>query len=159
MSTGFLFNGPFFGGLAEVPRFNMVFNVHVALTWILFLALFPMAFFWLRRAWRIAINKDFSEVAIKHGEPPANPEKYAPYEAVINLVAGSVAVAVIAGVLAGELAYDDWMAIAGSTIWCKFFLSFALSRQAHPMNLPGFLQRRISLRPEKQPPEGEGKQD
>jgi ABC-type phosphate transport system permease subunit len=137
----------------------MVFNVHVALTWILFLALFPMAFFWLRRAWRIAINKDFSEVAIKHGESPANPEKYAPYEAVINLVAGSVAVAVIAGVLAGELAYDDWMAIAGSTIWCKFFLSFALSRQAHPMNLPGFLSRRVSLRPEKQPPEGESKQD
>jgi hypothetical protein len=136
----------------------MVFNVHVALTWILFLALFPMAFFWLRRAWRIAINKDFSEVAIKHGEPPPNPEKFAPYEAVINLVAGSVAVAVIAGVIAGELAYDDWMAIAGSTIWCKFFLSFALSRQAHPMNLPGFLQRRISLKPHKPAAETEEKQ-
>lgn len=135
----------------------MVFDVHVALTWILFLALFPMAFFWLRRAWRIAINKDFSEVALKHGEPPSNPEKWAPYEAVINLVAGSVAVAVIAGVVAGELDYDTWMAIAGSTIWCKFFLSFALSRQAHPMNLPGFLQRRISFRPEKPEAEAEEK--
>lgn len=133
----------------------MVFNVHVALTWILFLALFPMAFFWLRRAWRIAINKDFSEVALKQGEPPPNPEKWAPYEAVINLVAGSVAVAVIAGVLAGELDYDTWMAIAGSTIWCKFFFSFALSRQAHPMNLPGFLQRRISFRHGKPAPESE----
>jgi len=131
----------------------MAFNVHIAMTWILFLALFPMAFIWLRRAWRIAINKDFSEVALKHGEAPANPEKYAPYEAVINLVAGSVALAVIGGVLAGELAYDTWIAIAGSTIWCKIFLSFALSRQAHPMNLPGFMQRRISLRP--QPPAGE----
>lgn len=131
----------------------MAFNVHIAMTWILFLALFPMAFIWLRRAWRIAINKDFSEVALKHGESPANPEKYAPYEAVINLVAGSVALAVIGGVLAGELAYDSWIAIAGSTIWCKIFLSFALSRQAHPMNLPGFLQRRISLRP--QPPAAE----
>lgn len=135
----------------------MAFNVHIAMTWILFLALFPITFFWLRRAWRIAINKDFSEVAIKHGESPPNPEKWAPYEAVINLVAGSITAATIAGVLAGELEYDTWMAIAGSTIWCKFFLSFALSRQAHPMNLPGFLQRRISFRPQKPPQDGEEK--
>ncbi len=114
----------------------MIFNVSVAMTWILFLALFPITFFWLRRAWRIAIQKDFSEVALKHGIAPPNPEKWAPYEAVINLVAGSVTLAVIAGVLAGELEYDSWMAIAGSTIWCKFFLSFALSRQAHPFKLP-----------------------
>lgn len=110
----------------------MVFDVSVAITWILFLALFPMAFFWLRRAWRITFKRDFSEVALKRGEPPANPEKYAPYEAMINLVAGSVAVSVIVGVFAGQLAYDTWTAIAGSTIWCKFFASFALSRQAHP---------------------------
>ena len=107
----------------------MEFNVHIAMTWILFLALFPMTFIWLRRAWRIAINKDFSEVALKHGEAPANPERSAPFEATINLVAG-------------ELDYQTWIAIAGSTIWCKIFLSFALSRQAHPMKLPGFLQRR-----------------
>ena len=122
----------------------MTFNVHIALTWILFLALFPMAYFWLRRAWRIAINKDFSEVALKGGLPPSNPERYAPYEAAINLLAGSVALAVIMGVVAGELEYDTWTAIAGSTIWCKFFLSFALSRQAHPMKLPGFIQRRVA---------------
>jgi len=30
----------------------MVFDISVALTWLLFLALFPMAFIWLRRAWR-----------------------------------------------------------------------------------------------------------
>lgn len=135
----------------------MVFNVHVAMTWILFLALFPMAFIWLRRAWRIAINKDFSEVALKHGEPPANPERYAPFEAVINLVAGSVAVAVIAGVVAGELEYETWLAIAGSTIWCKIFLSFALSRQAHPMKLPAFLQRRVSPAENADKPAGDTK--
>ncbi len=127
----------------------MVFNVHIAMTWILFLALFPISFFWLRRAWRIAINKDFSEVALKHGEPPANPEKWAPYEAVLNLVAGTITSATIVGIVAGELEYDSWMAIAGSTIWCKFFLSFALSRQAHPMKLPGFLAGRITFRPQK----------
>lgn len=109
----------------------MVFDVSVAMTWILFLALFPISFFWLRRAWRIAINKDFSEVALKGGEPPPNAEKYAPYEAAINLICGSIAVAVIFGVVAGEMEYDTWMAVAGSTIWCKFFLSFALGRNAH----------------------------
>lgn len=109
----------------------MVFDFSVALTWILFLALFPIAFFWLRRAWRILIQRDFSEVALKKGEPPAQPEKFAPYEMAINLIAGTVVVLVIVSVLMGALSYDAWSAIAGSTIWCKFFASFALARYAH----------------------------
>ncbi len=48
----------------------MAFDISVALTWILFLAMFPIAFFWLRRAWRIAVRRDFSEVALKGGLPP-----------------------------------------------------------------------------------------
>lgn len=109
----------------------MVFDVHVALTWILYLALFPMAFFWLRRAWRILVRRDFSEVGLKRGVSPANPEKFAPYEMVVNLVAGVVVVVVIIAVLMGQLDYGSWTAIAGSTIWCKFFASYALSRHAH----------------------------
>ncbi|AOF81848.1 hypothetical protein NMQ14_17590 [Methyloversatilis sp. XJ19-13] len=109
----------------------MVFDISVAMTWILFLALFPMAFFWLRRAWRIMVKRDFSEVAIKRGEPPADAARWAPYEMTINLVAGIVVVFVILGVVSGSLSYEVWSAIAGSTIWCKFFASFALSRHAH----------------------------
>jgi len=106
----------------------MVFDVSVALTWILFLALFPMAFFWFRRAWRIVVKRDFSEVALKRGLPPPNPEKYAPFEMIINLISGTVVTVVIFSVALGQLDYNTWTAIAGSTIWCKFFLSFALSR-------------------------------
>jgi hypothetical protein len=109
----------------------MVFDVSTAMTWILFLALFPMGFFWLRRAWRIGIRRDFSEVAIKHGEPPTHPEKWAPYEMMINLVAGTVVLYVIVSVLMGWVDFKTWNAIAGTTIWCKFFTSFALSRHAH----------------------------
>ncbi len=109
----------------------MVLDISVALTWILFLALFPMAFFWLRRAWRIFAKRDFSEVALKGGEPPPNAERWAPYEFAINLLAGAAAVFVIVGVVAAALPYGTWTAIAGSTIWCKIFASFALSRQAH----------------------------
>ena len=109
----------------------MVFDVSVALTWILYLALFPMAFFWFRRAWRIVVKRDFTEVALKGGVPPPNAEKYAPFEMIINLIAGTVAAVVIVSVALGQLDYNTWTAIAGSTIWCKFFLSFALSRQAH----------------------------
>jgi hypothetical protein len=109
----------------------VVFDVSVALTWILFLALFPMAFFWLRRAWRIFVGRDFSEVALKRGEPPADAGRWAPYEGAINALAGVVAVCVIAGVAAGALDYDTWTALAGTTIWCKFFASFALGRRAH----------------------------
>jgi small-conductance mechanosensitive channel len=109
----------------------MVFDVSVALTWILFLALFPMAFFWLRRAWRIVVRRDFSEVALKHGESPPDPAKFAPYDMAVNLIAGAVVVVVIVAVLLGQLEYKTWTAIAGSTIWCKFFAGFALSRHAH----------------------------
>jgi small-conductance mechanosensitive channel len=109
----------------------MVFDVGVALTWILYLALFPMAFFWLRRAWRILVKRDFSEVALKHGVPPANAAKWAPYEMAINAIAGLTVLFVILWVVFAGIPYETWTAIAGSTIWIKFFLSFALSRQAH----------------------------
>ncbi|MCK6426782.1 MAG: hypothetical protein L6Q75_17090 [Burkholderiaceae bacterium] len=109
----------------------MVFDISVAMTWILFLALFPMAFYWLRRAWRIGVKRDFSEVAMRRGEPAPDASRWAPYEMMINLIAGAVVVYVIAGVVSGSLAYDTWSAIAGTTVWCKFIFSFALGRHAH----------------------------
>jgi small-conductance mechanosensitive channel len=111
----------------------MVFDVSVALTWILFLALFPIAFYWFRRAWRILVKRDFSEVALKRGESPANPEKFAPYAAAINFIAGIIIVFVIIGIVSGSLEYETWSAIAGSTLWMKFIFDFILSRQAHPI--------------------------
>ncbi len=111
----------------------MVFDVSVALTWVLFLALFPMAFFWWRRVYRIVIKRDFSEVALKRGVSPAHPEKFAPFEVAINMIAGAVVVVVIVFVLLGRLDYETWTAIAGSTIWCKFFANFVLGRHAHPI--------------------------
>jgi len=111
----------------------MIFDVSVALNWILFLALFPVAYFWLRRAWRIIAKRDFSEVALKRGVPPARPEKFAPYAAAINLLAGGVIVFVIFGIITARLSYETWSALAGSTLWCKFFADFVLSRHAHPM--------------------------
>ena len=113
----------------------MVFDVSVALTWVLFLALFPIAFFWFRRAWRIIVRRDFSEVALKHGEPPANPPRFAPYAAAINLIGGGVVVVVIVGVVIGHFDYETWSAMAGVTIWCKFLADFLLSRHAHPIVL------------------------
>jgi len=103
-----------------------------ATSWILFVALFPLAFCWLRRAWRILIRRDFGEVALKHGESPPNPAGFAPYTAAINLIAGGIAVGVILSVLVGGLAYETWTAIAGSTIWMKLVADFILSRHAHP---------------------------
>lgn len=113
----------------------MVFDVSVAMTWILFLALFPMAFIWLRRAWRIFVKHDYSEVALKRGEAPPNPKKWAPFTGALNLIAGAVAACTILGVVAGSLHYDTWSAIAGSTIWIKIFGDFIISRQAHPFTL------------------------
>jgi ABC-type Fe3+ transport system permease subunit len=109
----------------------MVFDVSVVLTWILFLALFPMAFLWLRRAWRIGVKRDYSEVALKRGESPPEPARWALWELLINLAAGCAALVAIAGVVSGLMPYGTWTAIAGTTIWCKIFASFGLARHAH----------------------------
>ena len=106
-------------------------DISTAITWLLFLALFPMAFFWLRRAWRIQVGRDYSEVALKGGQPPPDVARWARWEMLINALAGLVVVYVIVAVAAGLLHYDTWTAIAGTTIWSKFFASFALSRHAH----------------------------
>lgn len=111
----------------------MAFDISVALTWILFLALFPIAYFWLRRAWRIVIKKDFSEVALKRGEAPPNQAKFAPYAAAINLVGAAIVLTVIVGVVGGHYDYETWSATAGVTIWGKVIADFILSRHAHPM--------------------------
>jgi ABC-type phosphate transport system permease subunit len=113
----------------------MVFDVSVAMTWVLFIALFPLSFFWLRRAWRIAVKRDFSEVALKRGLPPDNPQKFAPYVAAINLLAGVIVVTLIVGVLAAYFDYATWSAVAGTTIWLKLIADFILSRHAHPPKL------------------------
>ena len=110
----------------------MVFDVSVSMTWILFLALFPMAFIWLRRALRILLKRNFSEVALKRGESPSNPAKYAPYAAMINLLAGVLVSWVIINILMGWMSYASWSAIAGTTIWLKLLADFILSRHAHP---------------------------
>jgi len=111
----------------------MIQYVSLAMNWVIFLALFPITFFWLRRAWRIIVRRDFSEVALKRGESPKNPERFAPIAALLNLIPGIVLVCVILGVVAGLLPYQHWTAAAGVTIWCKFFFDFILSRHAHPV--------------------------
>ncbi len=113
----------------------MVFDISVAMTWVLFIALFPLSFFWLRRAWRIAVKRDFSEVALKRGEPPDDPQKFAPYAAAINLLAGVIVVILVVGVLAAYFDYATWSATAGITIWLKLIADFILARHAHPITL------------------------
>ena len=111
----------------------MIFNASIALNWILFLALFPIAFFWFRRSWRILFRRDFSEVALKRGMPPADPARFAPYTLAVNLIGGGVIVFVIFGVVAAILDFETWTAIAGVTIWFKFFADYIVSRHAHPI--------------------------
>lgn len=109
----------------------MIFDVEVAMTWILFLALFPITFYWTRNAWRILIKRDYSHVALKRGEPPADPAKFAPFAAAINLIGAGIIVMVILGIVTGSMPYATWSAIAGSTLWMKLIFDFILSRHAH----------------------------
>jgi len=127
----------------EFAMMEMAPHVSIALTWILFIALFPISFYWLRRAWRIIVRRDFSEVALKRGESPPNPARFAPFSAVINLVGASLLIFVILSVLLVQPDYQTWSAIAGMTIWCKIFIDFGLARHAH-----GFAKRKKKTGPE-----------
>lgn len=109
----------------------MIFDVSTALTWILFLALFPMTYIWLRRAWRIISKRDYSEVALRHGESPPDPKRYALVAFAINLIGGLLAAITIIGVVTAYFEFETWNMIAGLTIWCKIFADFAVSRHAH----------------------------
>jgi len=109
---------------------------------VLFFALAPIAFFWGRRAYRIFIKKDYSEVALKKGESPANPKKWAPYVGIINLTGALICAVVflnfplyIMGYGLFEHHYNNWSAIAGSTIWMKLIIDFIIRQQAHPMKI------------------------
>lgn len=122
--------------LIQVPIFD----------WFFLLALFPISFFWARRAYRILIKRDFSEVALKKGLPPPDAERYAHYEFVINFVPAIVLIGVLVSSLLPLLWMfwdvswdleglilnrDDRLKYAGVTIWLKVFATFALSRHAH----------------------------
>ncbi|PLY00638.1 MAG: hypothetical protein C0622_08460 [Desulfuromonas sp.] len=120
----------------------MILDTSVAITWILFIALFPCTFIWLRRAWRIFVRKNYSEVALKHGAPPANPKKWAPVVGLLNLLCGGVtawiiiaiAVFVATGIELGmEPSFKTWNAYGGLTICGKIMADFIIRLQAHPI--------------------------
>ncbi|MFZ9244463.1 MAG: hypothetical protein ACO22S_05100 [Burkholderiaceae bacterium] len=109
----------------------MELTVSIAMNWILFIALFPIQFFWYRRAYRIFIKRDFSEVALKGGESPDRPERFAPFAGSVNLIAAALLSYVVFGILVQAMHFDTWSAIAGSTIWMKMIMDFVLRRHAH----------------------------
>jgi hypothetical protein len=106
--------------------------ISFVLNWALYLALYPVAFFWLRRAWRIFIKHDYSEVALKRGASPPNPKRWAPVVGVLHVIAGAVAIWLIVTIPLGRYDFESWIEIAGVTLWTKILLDFIISRQAHP---------------------------
>jgi hypothetical protein len=109
--------------------------ISFVLNWLLYLALFPAGFFWLRRCWRIFVKRDYSEVALKRGESPPNPKRWAPYSGLSNLAAGAIAVWLIVTIPLGLYTFSKWIEIAGLTLWGKILLDYIISRQAHPFTL------------------------
>jgi hypothetical protein len=109
--------------------------LNFVLNWVLYLALFPVAFYWFRRCFRIFIKHDYSEVALKRGESPANPKRWAPFAGISNLVGGAIAVWLIITVPLGVYTFSEWIKYAGLTLWGKLLFDYLLSRQAHPFEL------------------------
>jgi hypothetical protein len=106
-------------------------NINLLFTWILFLGLFPISFFWFKRAWRIIIKKDYTFVALKRGKPPENPKKFALLSSALNFIPALIFTGVIFLIIFSGLSYEQWTAIVGTTFWMKLFAEFILSRHAH----------------------------
>ena len=66
----------------------MTFDVPAVITWILFLALFPMAFSWLRPARRIGMRRDFSQGDFRRGDLPLRAQRWAAGAKLIHALAG-----------------------------------------------------------------------
>tara|TARA_S200000501_G_C20652354_1_gene668064 strand:- start:116 stop:448 length:333 start_codon:yes stop_codon:yes gene_type:complete len=106
-------------------------TIEIAINWILFLALFPLAYFWLKKAWKIYVKKDFSEIALKFGSSPSDPSKYALISFIVNVFAGIFAVIIIILIPSIPLEAKIWTEFAGILIWLKIFIDFIISRHAH----------------------------
>ena len=65
-------------------------TVVTVVNFIMFYALLPIAFLFIRKAYKVGKKKDYTRVALKRGESPKNPQKYAKVTVGINLVAGLV---------------------------------------------------------------------
>lgn len=120
----------------------MMLDVSTVMFWLLFLALFPISFTWFRRAYRIIRIKDYSEVALSRGVSPPNASRYAPFAAAVNVIAGlSLVFVILSVVLFGAFGivwlnpdFQNWVAVAGSTIWLKIIFDFIISQQAKMFN-------------------------
>ena len=106
-------------------------NIFLIIAWIMFAGLFLLTFFWMKRAWRIGVKKDYSYVALKRGVPPKDPQRYALFSFLLNLIAGAILITDILLVVLIGLDFAIWTAIGGLTLWVKLFTEFILSRQAH----------------------------
>ncbi len=106
-------------------------NLVLVLTWILFIGLFPLSFYWMKRAFVIIVKKDYSNVALKWGKKPLKQKKYAPYYFLTNLAAGLIFILVIFLIVFYGLEYEKWTAVIGTTFWMKIFVEFILSSHAH----------------------------
>ncbi|MGA1846991.1 hypothetical protein [Deferribacter abyssi] len=109
-------------------------DIITTMNWILFLALFPLSFVWLKNAYKIFIKKDFTNVAVKKGELPPNPKKWAPYVGLLNLFAGLALIWAIFGVVLFAYPYNLWTGIASVTIWFKVIGEFIIKQHAHPIS-------------------------
>ena len=56
-----------------------------------------------------------------------------------HILAVLAPVSLLAVLVFQALERDDWIAAAGVTLWMKLFLSFALSRHAHPDEIAGMV--------------------
>lgn len=97
----------------------------------MFIGLFPISIYWLRRAWLIGVRKNYSFVALKRGVPPKDPNKYVKYSFGTNLIAGLIFALVILLIVLALIDYEQWTAIVGVTLWMKLFADFIISRHAH----------------------------
>ncbi|PPE69109.1 hypothetical protein IS481_02470 [Caldimonas thermodepolymerans] len=103
----------------------------VLLAWLLLLLGIALAALCLKRAWTIIVRRNFAEVAVRRGQPPRDPERWAPYAAGIHLVCGALMTGAVLAALLGLAPYATWTGTIGLTLWGYLLALHLLARAAH----------------------------
>ncbi len=111
----------------------MKIDAGVILTWVLFLALFPMVFVWLRRAYRIFFLIKITPKLHLSVENHLRILKNGLHSQGLLTSLQADCFWTIIGVVVLGYEYSKWSAMAGCTIWGgKIFADWILRNQAHP---------------------------
>lgn len=97
---------------------------------LMYLGVYLMAAGMLYRAGRIGFGRDMRYVADWRGRAMANPERWAHWVLVVNLLGGALLLGIGVSVLLAGLHFTVWTGAAGLVLWSYYFFLRVINGRA-----------------------------